>query len=394
MKYIHIYYISFLFLSVFSFSQERILIEGSVVDESNFEIPYAAVGIIKKNLGTTSTSEGTFSFIVTTDELEDDLEISSIGFETFKINVRDFINSINKKITLEEKTTQLNEAVVYSPLFYIKNAFKKLKENTINKNHQLDILYRRWDVEENICRFFIEHFINVIDRGPSSSSIKFNVKESRNSADYRYVKNMAKVHPMQSTVWMNPIRRGTNLNSFDWKKTENTFYDGEDVMVYEGKGNSESLKLYIGFDTGKIYRAERSWVPTVGKSQNGIWLYKKNSEGKLYLSYHQRDWKGARKLPNNVINILKSNGKSVPDFVPVEFRHEFYVIGLEENKSKFSKFQQSLETKDMALYKIPFNEFFWKNISLPPETSYFKKNIKELESLYGVPIETQFKYSN
>ena len=143
-----------LFFSVFSFSQERILIEGSVVDESDFEIPYAAVGIIKKNLGTTSTSEGTFSFIVTTDELDDDLEISSIGFETFKINVRDFINIINKKITLKEKTTQLNEAVVYSPLFYIKNAFKKLKENTINKNHQLNILYRRWDVEENICRFF------------------------------------------------------------------------------------------------------------------------------------------------------------------------------------------------------------------------------------------------
>ena len=38
----------FLFFSVFSFSQERILIEGSVVDESDFEIPYAAVGIIKK----------------------------------------------------------------------------------------------------------------------------------------------------------------------------------------------------------------------------------------------------------------------------------------------------------------------------------------------------------
>ena len=85
-------------------------------------------------------------------------------------------------------------------------------------------------------------------------------------------------------------------------------------------------------------------MPTVGRAQNGIWLYKKNSEGKLYLSYHQRDWKGARKLPNKVINILISNGKSVPDFVPVEFRHEFYVIGLEENKSKFNKFQQSFET--------------------------------------------------
>jgi len=38
--------------------------------------------------------------------------------------------------------------------------------------------------------------------------------------------------------------------------------------------------------------------------------------------------------------------------------------------------------------------FFWKNISLPPETKFYKENISELESLYGVSIETQFQYSN
>ena len=48
----------------------------------------------------------------------------------------------------------------------------------------------------------------------------------------------------------------------------------------------------------------------------------------------------------------------------------------------------------MTLFKVPFDPDFWNNISLPPETTFFKKNIKELESLYDVPIETQFKYSN
>ena len=56
---------------------------------------------------------------------------------------------------------------------------------------------------------------------------------------------------------MNPIRRGTNLNSFDWKKTENTFYDGEDVMVYEGKGNLESLKLKSITTDNIIYEIQK-----------------------------------------------------------------------------------------------------------------------------------------
>ena len=40
------------------------------------------------------------------------------------------------------------------------------------------------------------------------------------------------------------------------------------------------------------------------------------------------------------------------------------------------------------------DEEFWNIISLPPETKFYLKNIKELEGLYDVPIETQFLYSN
>ena len=387
--------ILFLFIcfSFYSYSQSRIVIEGSVVDEYELEIPFAAVGIIKKNIGVTSTEDGTFSFIVSNNELDDLLEISSIGFETYKIKIKDFIYG-NKKITLKEKVSALEGVVVSAPINIIKLAFKKIKENFVNENQQLDILYRRWDVEDNKCRFFIEHFLTVIEKGPPTSLRKFSIKESRNSADYRYVKNNAKMHPIQNTVWMNPLRNGTPIRSLKWKKTEVTTYDDEDVIVYEGISESENIKLFVGFDTYKIYRVERSWKPSVGRSQNGIWIYKKDSESKLYLSYHQREWIGARKLPENVKNILISNGKPVPNFVPVEFRHELFVLGIKKNKKDFDSFKETLEQKDMSLYKINYNDNFWKNINLPPETSYFRKNISELESLYDVPIETQFKFSN
>ena len=82
-------FISLFLFSCFTYSQENILVKGSVFDENNYEIPYAAVGIVKKYIGTSSTDEGTFSFIITTNELDDTLKISSIGFDTFKINVRE-----------------------------------------------------------------------------------------------------------------------------------------------------------------------------------------------------------------------------------------------------------------------------------------------------------------
>ena len=58
------------------------------------------------------------------------------------------------------------------------------------------------------------------------------------------------------------------------------------------------------------------------------------------------------------------------------------------------KFNNESLQQDMTLYKIPYDENFWNSVSLPPETKFYKKNIGELESLYSVPISTQFKYSN
>ena len=392
-NYIISFFIIFSFIYSNSFSQSRIVIEGSVVDKYEMEVPYAAVGIIKKNIGVTSTEDGTFSFFVSNSELDDILEISSIGFETFKIKIKDFIYG-DKRIVLKEKVSALEGVVVSAPINNIKLAFKLIKENFINNTHQLDILYRRWDVEENICRYFIEHYLTVLEKGPPSMLRRYSLKESRNSADYRYVKNNAKTHPIENTVWMNPLRNGASIRTMKWKKIDVSSYDDEDIIIYEGTSDDETIKLFIGFETNKIYRAERSWKPTVGKSQKGKWIYKKNSIGKLYISYHQREWIGARRLPQNVKNILLSNGKKVPEFVPVEFRHELFVVGLKENKKDFDKFVETLDRKDMSLYKIQYNDLFWKNFSLPPETSYFKKNRDELESIYDVSLETQFKYSN
>ena len=383
-----------LLVTLHVFSQQKIALKGIILDQDKLPVPYASIGIISKNIGTTSTEEGTFNFIVTNKEKVDYLEISSIGYQTFKITVNDFLSRKNKTIILKEKTTELSEISIMNTEDYVKMALKNLKNNSISKNHQLKILYRRWSVEDNICRFYIEHFMNVIDRGPSSYITKYAIEESRKSSEYRFIKNLQNRHAIEYMELNNPLRKGIYHGDYKWKKIENSSYDGEDINIIEGLNDTSSLKLYIGYDTFKIYKIEITRKPPKkGKYLYSLYLYKKNKEGKLYLSYHNREWKGSGKVTENVKRILLKQKKITGNYIPIAYRHEVFVLELEEDKKRFEKYK-TIEEMDMTLYDIPYNKYFWDNVSLPPETLFYKKNIGELESLFNVPIESQFKLSN
>ena len=376
-------------------AQNKINIEGVVYDEFDYPIPYASIGIIKKNIGTSSTEEGTFKFYVSNNEISDVIEISSIGYEPFKITVQNFIALKDKTFVLKEKITALGEVSIERPNEIVKKAFKKLKTNTISRKHKLGVLYRRWSVEDKLCRYFIEQYIDLIDRGPSSYIQAFEVLQSRTSSDYRFIKNEQDRHALQFMALNNPLRNGPSPGSYNWKKIKDTFYEGEDVLVLQGTQKSgNSITLYIGFDSSKIYKIEKNTISMkIGKSLNALYIYKKNNEGKLYLSYHKRQWEGAVATPEHVKRAMLNEGKKERKYIPISYRHEVFVLDLEDGNGKMKLNDESIK-QDMTLYKIPYDEEFWNSVSLPPETKFYLKNIKELEGLYDVPIETQFLYSN
>ena len=381
--------------SSFIFSQSKINISGFVYDEYAYPVPYSSIGIIKKNIGASSTEEGSFSFFITKNELGDILEISSIGYETFKISVKDFTELIDKKIILKEKITELKEVSVQSSKTIVKKALKKLKENTLSSKHILGILYRRWSVEDKICRFFIEQYIDVVDRGPSYFTDGFKIRHNRTSSDYRFVKNLQSHHSLYYMEWNNPLRKGISLGAYKWKKIKDTNYENEEVVVIKGtKKNGELITLYIGFDTFKIYRIEKFTDTDNGTTMDAIYVYKNNNQNKLYLSYHKREYSFYVKMPDNVKRILVQTGKKPKQYVPAAYRHEVFVLNLANYSKNLKSKGDESNQRDMTLYKLDYNQNFWDNLSLPPETKFYKKNINELEGLFDVPIETQFKFSN
>lgn len=398
LKEMNWYFLAFIFLMIFIppslHAQNTIPVSGKVIDDRGYEIPFAAIGIVSKNIGTTSTEDGTFYFQISKAELKDTLSISSLGFYTYTLPISEIVKNERMVIVLEEKTTSLNEVVVNSSSFYVREALKKLKENTLNKNHELNLLYRRWSVEDNTCRFLIEQNIKAIDRGPSSYLNKFSIENTRTSADYRFVKNEQKLHALKYMEYNNPLRKGINVKSYKWDTIGNSTYDDEDVIIVQGViDGQETITLYIGLNSSKIFRLEMEKKPQVGKSLTATYIYKNNKADKLYLSYHQREWKGASKLTENIRRAMISASKTAPVYIPIAYRHEVYVLDLIENKSLFQT-GESVSNLDMSNYASNYDEEFWKSLSMPPETKFYRKNIEELEGIYGVSLEDQFKYAN
>ena len=59
------------------------------------------------------------------------------------------------------------------------------------------------------------------------------------------------------------------------------------------------------------------------------------------------------------------------------------------NASNYKSYKE-----DIGDINFNYNPTFWNNFSLPPATAFYKKSVKELESIYGVPLEKQFKAVN
>ncbi|MEP5340059.1 MAG: carboxypeptidase-like regulatory domain-containing protein [Algibacter sp.] len=387
-------FFTILFLLSFSVkSQEKTLkTEGLILDETKLSIPYAAVGIPSKYIGTSSNEDGVFYLELSKSNLLDTLEVSSIGYITAKILVKDFFALSEKIVTLKEDIVSLDEVSILNPEQYVKLAFKNLKNNTVNVVHELKVLNRFFSLEGEKAKFFVEQYIKVKDRGPKGGSDveRIEVVEGRKSADYRFFKgnNSAKIYPIDFMTRIDPLRRGLSINDYKWTKTGDTSYDGEDIVIIEGK--SKDVKrhgyldpvLYIGVDTYKVYK-------TSNKPNNVVTIYKKNKDGKLYLSYHNHYTRSFKDLSDKQQKLLRTTNKKIK----LSRRNEIIVLGIETDKNKITTKSSDVYKKNIEDIDVKYNSFFWRNFSSHP-TEYYKKSVEELESTYGVPLETQFNMVN
>jgi hypothetical protein len=375
-----------IFVSLFQLNAQnkKIELKGVITDETQMTIPYASVSIVSKSRGTSSSDEGEFSLYISNNELSDTLTISSLGFNSLKIKIQDFINLPEKKIILKESAIMMDDVQLLSAKQYVLNAVKNLKKNTLSTSHLKEILFRRATTEGGQARFFVENYLKFRDRGPASGVGRIQVTQSRKSADYRVWKAKDWHHSINALLQLNPLRpiegqHRRNLKKFIWKRNGSSSYEGEDVLIIKGQNPKikwETIIFYIGIDSYKIYKIER------GATQ---YLYKNHKSGKLVLNYFKNEWV----LENERIPLKYRNTIAKR----TSYKLEALVFSVETNKKKIRVRDYGIEL-DMAAIDLPYDTNFWSNLSLPPDTKFYKKIKSDLEGLYGVKLETQFNIVN
>jgi len=365
-------------------SQSEIIVESDILDINKQALAFTSISIMSKSIGTISNEEGRFSLRLTKENLNDTITISTLGFKSFKIKVQDFIDRDIEVVTLEEDLVSLDEIVIQDPSSYAKSAFKKLKETTYSKGHQLNMLYRRFSNENNVSRFLVEHYVKVYDRGPTSREFgPIEIVEARKSNDYRFAKKKQKFHAIKMTAKQNPLRAGISARSYKWKIVDDTSYDGEDVIVLEGTDKNKKnkwIRLYIGADTSNIYKFEKSDL-------YAVYIYKKTKDGTMVLSYHNREYVFREKVSAQTKKLLKLK----EDEIKLSYRHEAIVLGIETDRKKIRVSENIILGKDIGDYNLKYDQEFWETVSLPPNSKFYIESSKQLENIYGIPIETQFK---
>jgi len=179
---------SFCFITTL-FSQNGITISGYIIDiETNLPLPYVNIGFIEKSVGTVSDENGKFwlTFDTRKINLDDVLQISSLGYETIKVKASKFYGTISKdnKIYLKSNPYALDEVVILNDERKEKRVgSSKIKENSIgywlNKEALGGEIATKINIKNKNSKLLDLKF-QVIKNNSGSIKVRVNIYEYNN----------------------------------------------------------------------------------------------------------------------------------------------------------------------------------------------------------------------
>lgn len=433
------------YLIVFT-SFAQVEIKGKIIDfAQQLPIENASVYIQNTTIGTISNADGRFSINVPNKNFNDTLVVSSIGFKSFKVLVKDFDGS--EDIFMEEDVASLDEIVILADPrpttgnAIVLKAIEKLSE-TLPDSAYLQKGFLRHKERNNLeFKWLIESAITVYDSGytaKSSEHLKVNVDEMRKSYDLRDVdsifsyvsyKNRTK---RKNRLKVENIRRGdvskTDLaKAIKWNDTrvnglQNIFQGKLNILrnAQNGKalfGNNILATHQFKLDTilvddgRKIYKIKiKESREFVGLGTKGIYNEGYNAQGWLYIYYDNYAFKkieyelvaassaqksrskrlfGTQTNHKLVINYIEYNDRMYPNYIYYE-TPKLVNVGLKKGKN-ISQKEVDRFNREERYYKT-VQEILFSEIILDKEIVKSELNSKswDMDIFQSKPYNQNF----
>lgn len=179
------------------FSQEK-TIRGSVLDNLKKPIPYANVGVLNKPIGTVTNNEGEFTLKINDSLILDTLKISSLGFKSKELIIKNLLDKKSSDIYLESYIEELEEVKISSNNL---KSYTEGKEKTKSKNQ---VFFANPEIKNiNLgCEIGRKFVLN--SKKPSAlEELKFYIKEN----NFEQIKFRINIYNMQNEIPLNRINK-------------------------------------------------------------------------------------------------------------------------------------------------------------------------------------------
>lgn len=243
----------------FEYSTEKpkeLLLYGNVKDaKTEAPLPYANIGVVHKEQGTVSDSNGFFEIRLTESNANDTIRISMIGYKPKMLTVKNLRSKKGEvEIQLAEEISELKEVVVTA---------KKWKRNTLGNKTKSTFIGHLFYYEQLGKEMGIK--INIGRKPTVVDDFNFHISYNRFSAKSFFRLNMYKIvngKPSDTILKENiiiavePKQTGmisTNLKAYDIVLTEDVIVTLEWVDTEGDIKPTEALVLSVGLLTGGTY---------------------------------------------------------------------------------------------------------------------------------------------
>ena len=260
-------------LSIHSLSAQQKLIQGIVVDKTNKEpAPYVHIFLTSGSSGTISDLKGEFSIVASLAK-NDSLRISSIGYKTQRLPVKNVLNN-RLIVELEEDRVLLPGVTIHelSAKDFVRKCVSKIPVNYTQTGNDSKAFYWKSVRHKDTYTDFYEGYLRLTKSGIQYDSTVLSIPNQREHIQLydslQQILNFDVIN--QASMFVNPV----NIN--DWKfeylysseHPDGSFVIIEAAMIqnpFEKSKESNTLKIFIHTPSYTIARIDFTYQWSEGK---------------------------------------------------------------------------------------------------------------------------------
>lgn len=393
----------FFFIICWSAGAQTIGISAKLVDKETKEpIIFATVGIMGKSLGTISNMQGDFDFYFPTEFQNENLIISTLGYNNFEAPIWSIIANKSLLIEMTKSTTVLQEVIVSDSLEggeILNIALTRIPQNFPMTPYMVDGFYRDLKKVGGVYVSLLEAAVKIYDEDYKAPRNKFKLRERvallevRRSLGYanKFTAYFDDDNLLEDLLLHNNVRyRQFPEESFFFsslKREKDSYYNGHEIFVVS-QNKDYKLIVYIDKRTYSIIHLEyeNNQEETIG-SRSGL--------VSKFVSLKR------------IIDFREYKEKMYLNFITVDSKVNWYDATTGELKFETDLYQQLLvnninpepeerigTTEKMRSYGLQhtnfsYNKKFWDNYNIIKESPLDRKIIEDLEKVGS--LEKQFE---